>query len=191
MWKGAWIGGIRLAGGFAQPAHTSLANAYERTRALALGATLLPVGLATHEMMHLAVFALLGHQATLETASWHLRLVDLRLFTVHAAPSAPVPLAVQALDNALGPLVAAALLGLVWSLLRDPAARAAVVANLLVQGFFAVIETAYPLLEDGAGVDADFLLVPELSYGATRLILVGVTVLWHRLPGADIIGSKR
>ena len=64
-------------------------------------------------------------------------------------------------------------------------------ANVLVQGFFALIETAYPLLANGAGVDADFLLVPELSYGAALLILVGVTVLWRRGARADIIGNIR
>lgn len=40
-------------------------------------------------------------------------------------------------------------------------------------------------------MNADFLLVPELSYGAAQLILIGVTVLWHRAPGPDIIGRIR
>jgi hypothetical protein len=118
-----------------------------------LGIVLLPMSMATHEMMHLAVFAALGHSATLVTTSWRLRLVDLHLFTVHAAALGPVSLAEQALDNALGPLVAGAVLLLVRWLLRDPVARVAVLANVLVQCFFAVIETGYPLLEMGAHVD--------------------------------------
>jgi hypothetical protein len=137
------------------------------------------MSMATHEMIHLAVFAALGHSAILVTTSWRLRLVDLRLFTVHAAALGPVSLAEQALDNALGPLVAGAVLLLVRWLLRDPVARGAVLANVLVQFFFAAIETGYPLLEKGAHVDADFLLVPELSYGAALAIVFGVTVLAH------------
>lgn len=43
------------------------------------------MGMVAHEMMHLAVFAALGHNATLETASWRLQLFGLHLFTVHAA----------------------------------------------------------------------------------------------------------
>ena len=135
-----------------------------------LGAALLPFGMAAHEVMHLAVFAALGRSAMLETTSWHLWLVDLRLFTVHAASAGPAPLAAQALDNALGPLLAVALLGLVWSLLRDPAARAAVLANVLVMVFFVVIETTYPPLEGGVHLDTDLLLVPELNYGAALAI---------------------
>lgn len=88
-----------------------------------------------------------------------------------------MPLADQALDNALGPLIAGGLLLLARSLVRDPAARAAALANALVQVFFAIIETGYPLLENGAHVDADFLLVPELSYGAALVILIAVTVI--------------
>jgi hypothetical protein len=57
----------------------------------------------------------------------------------------------QAVDNAFGPLVAAGLLSVVWWLLRDLAARPGVLANVLVQCFFALVETAYPLLEDGPG----------------------------------------
>ena len=59
------------------------------------------------------------------------------------------------------------------------------------QPLFALIETAYSLLENGARVDADFLPVPELTYGAALLILICVTVLWHRAAQADIIGNER
>ena len=59
------------------------------------------------------------------------------------------------------------------------------------QPLFALIETAYSLLENGARVDADFLLVPELAYGAALLILLCVTVLWHRAAEADIISNDR
>jgi hypothetical protein len=150
-------------------------------RAPLLGAALLPVGLATHEVMHLAVFAVLGRRAELVTVPWQLRLVDLRAFSLHAAVPGTVPVSLQAVDNALGPLLAAALLTLLRSQVTDAVPRSALLANVCVQLFFAVLETAYPLLEGVVHVDGDVLLAPELTYGSVLAILLAVTFL--SIPG--------
>lgn len=153
-----------------------MARLAPRVRALLLGAALLPVGLATHEVMHLAVFAVLGRRAELVTAPWQLRLIDVRAFSLHAAVAGTVPVGIQALDNALGPLLAAALLALLRSQVSDAVARSALLANICVQVFFAVLETTYPLLEGVVHVDADVLLTPELTYGSVLTILLTVTL---------------
>jgi hypothetical protein len=67
---------------------------------------------------------------------------------------------------------------------RGQAARGALLANSLVLLFFAGIETAYPLLEDVARVNADVLLLPALNYGAALLILAAAS-------GAMTLGGGR
>jgi hypothetical protein len=143
-------------------------------RAFALSLLIFPIGLATHEVMHLAVYSALGYPAYLVVTQWPLGLAGVHIFGLHAAPAtgmALLPLRTFVLNNALGPSLAALLL-LVLGLAVRGAARTALLANVLALLFFAVIEAAYPLLEHFAGVKADVLLLPELNYGVTLLILL-------------------
>lgn len=155
-------------------------------RAFLLAAVLFPVGLATHEMMHLAVFSALGIPASLLVTSWKLGLLGTPIFGLHAAPApgAVVPLWALVLNNGLGPALAALLLlALLLSIdRRSRTARTALLANVLALAFFSAIEVAYPLLEDVAHVDADVLLLPELNYGTVLLILLATAAAATR-PG--------
>ena len=151
------------------------------TRAFALALVLFPVGFATHEVMHLAVYSALGVSAVLQVTHWHFgapALSRLTIFGVHAAPTgtAPVPFRILLANNGLGPLLGAVPLLVLWLTVdrRSCAVRAALLANVAVLLFFCVIELAYPLLEQN-GIDGDVLLVPELNYGAALLILGLVT----------------
>jgi hypothetical protein len=143
-------------------------------RALPLAILLFPVGLATHELMHLAVYSALGIPVSLVVTSWKLGLLGTPIFGLHAAPARPVALDVLVLNNALGPLLAAIPLLVLWASMdrRSRVARTAVLANVLALLFFSGIETAYPLIEDVGHVDADVLLLPELNYGAVLVILL-------------------
>jgi hypothetical protein len=146
-------------------------------RAFLLAVVLFPVGLATHEVMHLAVYSALGVPAVLVVTSWKLGALALPIWGLHAAPAgtgATVPFRTLLVNNALGPTLAALpLLALALSIdRRSQAARAALLANALALLFFATVELAYPLLEEVARVDADVLLLPELNYGAVLLILL-------------------
>jgi hypothetical protein len=147
-------------------------------RAFGLSVLLFPVGLATHEVMHLAVYSALGVRVALVVTSWRLGSLGAPIFGLHAAPAGPVPLWVLVVNNGVGPALAALLLLALLLAVdrRSRAARAALLANVLVLVFFAGIEVAYPLLEEVAHVDADVLLLPELNYGVVLLILV-TTVL--------------
>jgi hypothetical protein len=145
-------------------------------RALGLSVLLFPVGLATHEVMHLVVYSAFGVRAALLVTSWRLGSLGVPIFGLHAAPAdaGAVPLHVLVVNNGLGPLIAALLLlALLLSVSpRSRAARAALLANVLVLVFFSAIETVYPLLEDVWHVSADVLLLPELNYGTVLVILV-------------------
>jgi hypothetical protein len=155
--------------------------------AFGLSALLFPVGLATHEVMHLVFYSAFGVRAALLVTSWRLGSLGVPIFGLHAAPVGPggVPLPVLVANNGLGPAVAALLLlSLLLSMeRRSRVARAALLANVLVLAFFSCIELAYPLLEDVGHVNADVLLLPELNYGAVLLILLTTTFIATRPPG--------
>ncbi len=166
------------------PGRSGVAALVRWPGALVLSVLLFPVGLATHEVMHLAVYSALGVPAALLVTRWKLGLLGVWVFGLHAAPAggAAVPLWVLVSNNGLGPLLAALLLlVLFWSVDgRSRSARAALLANVLVLVFFSAIELAYPLLEDVAHVNADVLLLPELNYGVALLILVVTTAAMTR-----------
>jgi len=153
-------------------------------RALGLAVLLFPVGLATHEVMHLAVYSAFGVRAALLVTSWRLGSLGVPIFGLHAAPVAPdvVPPPVLVANNGLGPVLAALLLMVLLASIdrRSRVARAALLANVLALVFFSCIEMAYPLLEEVGHVNADVLLLPELNYGAVLLILVVTTFLATR-----------
>jgi len=155
-------------------------------RAFGLALLLFPVGLATHEVMHLVVYSAVGVRAALLVTSWRLGSLGVPIFGLHSAPLSPdaVSLPVLVLNNGVGPLLAAALLLALLASIerRSRAARAALLANVLALVFFACIEMAYPLLEEVGHVNADVLLLPELNYGAVLLIMLVTTFLatWRR-----------
>jgi len=153
---------------------------------LGLALLLFPVGLATHEVMHLVVYSALGVPAVLVVTDWRLGSLGLPVFGLHAAPvgvpSAPFDVLVA--NNGLGPSLAALLLFVLWLSVgpRSRVARGALLGNVLALVFFAGLELAYPLIERFANVQADVLLLPELNYGGVLVILVLVSAAasWPR-----------
>lgn len=150
-------------------------------RAFGLSALLFPVGLATHEVMHLVVYSAFGVRAALLVTSWKLGSLGVPIFGLHSAPVGPstVPLDVLVVNNGLGPLLAALLLLVLLVSVdrRSRVVRAALLANVLALVFFSCIEVAYPLLEEVGHIDADVLLLPELNYGSVLAILLVTTFL--------------
>lgn len=154
-------------------------------RAFGLSVLLFPVGLATHEVMHLAVFSAMGVPVSLLVTSWHLGTSGTPIFGLHAAPTGPLSLSGLVTNNGLGPALAALLLFVLWLAVdrtRSRAASTALLANIFALVFFSLIEMAYPLLEGVAHVDADVLLLPELNYGLVLLIMA-ITALVATAPG--------
>lgn len=146
-------------------------------RALLLALVVFPLGFATHEVMHLAVYTAFGVRAVLVVTQWHMGFVDWTIPGVHAAPAdatIAVPFRELLVNNFLGPEIAAVLLAVVWASVRGrPAARAALLGNILVLLFFAAIEVAYPLIDRYVSQgSADVLLLPELNYGVALAILL-------------------
>ncbi|HYW25148.1 MAG TPA: hypothetical protein VE953_13360 [Terriglobales bacterium] len=153
-------------------------------RAFGLAVLLFPVGLATHEMMHLVVYSAFGVRAALLVTNWRLGSLGVPIFGLHAAPLDPggVPLNVLVVNNGLGPLLAAGLLLVLLLAIdrRSRVARAALLANVLALVFFSLNEMADPLLDSVAHVNADVLVLPEFNYGAVLLIFLVTTFVATR-----------
>lgn len=144
-------------------------------RAFLLAAVVFPLGLATHEVMHVAIYSALGSGASLLVTPWRAPVLGVTIFGLHAAHQGAVPFIERVANNILGPTAAALLLVILWTAVRGRAARAALLANVLVLLFFALLEGTYPLAER-AGLNVDFLLLPELNYGGALAIVLVVIV---------------
>src|SRR4029077_16929677 len=66
---------------------------------------------------------------------------------------------------------------------REPVALAALIANVVILAFYAVVETADLLLEEGQHVAVSWLTWPEFNYGVPALVIL-ITVLTVRLLSA-------
>ena len=134
----------------------------------------------THEVMHLIVIYAVGGSGSLVVRPWRLGLVDFTIYAIHAQPAEPLELFRQALVNFLGPALAAIPLVALLASVREPVARAALAANVVILAFYAVIETADLVLEAQFDFDPAVLTTPEFNYGVPALIIV-VTVIASRL----------
>jgi hypothetical protein len=149
-------------------------------RAFLLTVVIFPVAEATHEVGHLAAYSFFGYPASLQVTPWQSVLFGVKVFGVHAAPGVPPTVPVHVAVDFLGPAAAAALLSVLWLAVPRGAARTALLANLLVLVYFAIVETAFAVGENVAHVDMDALTVPELNYGVCLAIAIGTVALATR-----------
>ena len=132
--------------------------------------------------MHLVALYAIGGTGSLIVRPWTFSFLPLTVDSLHAQPAAPLPFASHLLFDFAGPVLAILLLGILTLAVRDRLARAALVANLAILAFYAVIEPLDVLL-DAAGHDAPLLTWAEFSYGVPLLILLATSLLvWRRAP---------
>jgi hypothetical protein len=139
---------------------------------LLLSLLLFIVAFATHEVMHLLVLYAVGGTGALIVRPWHMGLFDATTYALHVQPDQPIGLARQLLVNFLGPALAAVPLALLLLYVRERAVRIALVANVAILVFYAVIEAGDLWLESAFNIDAPILTAPEFNYGVPALILV-------------------
>lgn len=129
------------------------------------------IALATHEVMHLVALYAMGGSGSLIVHGWRFAFLPITVNAFHAQPAAPLGLGSHLLFDFAGPALAALLLAPLAAAVREPAARAALLANLAILAFYAVIEPL-DVLFDAAGVGAPFLLWAEFNYGVPLLVLL-------------------
>jgi hypothetical protein len=141
-------------------------------RVLLLSLLIFVLAFATHEVMHLLVLYAVGGQGTIVLRPWRLSLFDASIFALHVQPDHPVGTVRQAVVNFLGPTLAAMPLVVVLAYIREQAVRIALIANIAILCFFAVIETVDYLAESVFYVDYPVLTTPEFNYGVPLLIFI-------------------
>jgi hypothetical protein len=139
-----------------------------------------PLALATHEVMHLVIYVAAGQDAVMVVRPWKAPLLGANIFGIHVAAQGPVAFQLRLANDFLGPSLAALLLMVLWLAARGRTLRAALLANIVVQLFYALVESADALFDRADVPPTDFLLWPEFNYGAALLIvLLVVAATWR------------
>ena len=149
-------------------------------RVLVLSVLLFAGAFGTHEVMHLLVIYAVGGQGSIIVRPWQLGLVNLTIYGLHAQPAQPLDVTRQMIVNLLGPILAAVPLAALLVYVREPVVVPALIANIVILVFYAVIEAGDLLLESVQHVDVAFLTWPEFNYGVPALVII-VTALVVRL----------
>jgi len=145
-------------------------------RTLMLGMALFPLCLLAHELGHLAVLRGLGGSGELLLRPWRFEFLPTSLPSLHVSGGRGLDPVRRVLFDALGPLAAALPLLIASRLTRDGPLRAALVANIGILCFFALIETLDYLLDSRLGRDLPVLGWEEFNYGLPLLAVFGAAL---------------
>lgn len=146
---------------------------------------------ALHELSHLLAIYAVGGSGRLAVRPWRFALLPIAIAALHAQPAEELDPARQAVVNFAGPALAAVPLAAVGLRARSRGLRAALAGNLVVLGFYAVIEVADVGFDAAGAVEPAALLTPELNYGVPLVVLV-VASWWGartRRPGPAAIAT--
>jgi hypothetical protein len=141
-------------------------------RVLVASILLFVAGFGAHEVMHLLVIYAVGSQGEIIARPWHLYFLDFSIWSVHAQPTEQLDVVRQSLVNFLGPFLAAIPFAVLLLWVREPIALAALIANVLILVFYAVIELLYVLGESVWHTDMPLLVTPEFNYGVPLAIIL-------------------
>src|SRR2546430_9574025 len=137
-------------------------------------------------MLPLLIYAV-GAQGSIIARRWHLGFVDFSIWSLHAQPAQPLDVVRQSIVNFFGPFLAAAPFAALLWYVREPIALAALIANVVILVFYAIIELGDLLLEQVWHTDVSLLTTPEFNYGVPLLVilLTGLT-----LPAVSVIRER-
>ena len=145
-------------------------------------------GFGAHEFLHLLVIYAVGSSGSIIVRPWQMGYLPFSIYGLHAQPSEDLDVVRQAIVNFFGPALAAVPFGVLLYYVREPIPLAALIANVVILAFYAVIELGDLLLEKVWNTDVGVLTTPELNYGVP-LLVIAVTVLIVSLLSA-VRGSR-
>jgi hypothetical protein len=145
-------------------------------KAFLCGVLIFPIALLLHESMHLLALAPLGGHGGLIVRPWHLALANLTIPGLHVTGGDELGLGRLLLFDFAGPALAAVPLALIAWLARRGPWRTALLANLVVLAFFAVLEPAFEVVEANR-IPPGPLSSPEFNYGVPLLLIVLAAIL--------------
>src|SRR3989441_10894779 len=124
------------------------------------------------EGMFLPLLSAVGAQGSIIARPWHLGSLDVWICSLHAQPTQPLDLVPQSIVNFFGPFLAAVPFAALLWYVRQPIALAALIANVVILVFYAIIELGDLLLEQVWNTDVSLLTTPEFNYGVPLLVIV-------------------
>lgn len=145
-------------------------------RLLVLSLLLFVAGFGVHEVMHLLVIYAVGSSGSIIVRPWQMGYLPLTIYGLHAQPAQQLDVVRQSIVNFLGPALAAVPFSVLLFYVREPIPLAALIANVVILVFYAIIELGDLLLEKVWNTDISLLTTPEFNYGVPLLIIV-MTVL--------------
>jgi hypothetical protein len=146
-------------------------------RVLILSILLFVVGFGAHEVMHLLLIYAVGSPGGVIIARpWQMGYLPFSIWSLHAEPAVQLDLVRQSIVNFFGPFLAAIPFAALLLYVREPVPLAALIANVIILVFYAVIELGDLLLEQVWNTDFSLLTTPEFNYGVPLLVVV-LTVL--------------
>ena len=146
-------------------------------RVLILSVLLFVAGFGAHEVLHLLVIYAVGSSGAIIVRPWHMGYLPFSIYGVHAQPSEELDVVRQAIVNFFGPALAAVPFGALLYYVREPIPLAALIANVVILAFYAVIELGDLLLERVWNTDVGMLTTPELNYGVPLLVIAVIVLI--------------
>src|SRR5690242_1832908 len=125
--------------------------------------------------MHLLVIYAVGSSGSIIVRPWHMGYLPFTIYALHAQPGDQLDLVRQSIVNFFGPFLAAVPLAALLLYVREPIPLAALIANVIILIFYAVVELGDLLLEKVWNTDVSLLTTPEFNYGVP-LLIVALTV---------------
>ena len=157
-------------------------------RVLILSLLVFVVGFGAHEVMHLLLIYAVGSNGIIVARPWQMGYLPFSIWSLHAAPAEQLDVVRQSIVNFFGPFLAAVPLAAMLLYVREPIPLAALLANVVILVFYAVIELGDLLLEKVWNTDLPVLTTPEFNYGVPLLVIL-LTVL---IVGAlNVLGGSR
>ena len=141
-------------------------------RVLILSLLIFVAAFGAHEFMHLLLIYAVGAQGEIVARPWQLGLVNFSVWSLHAQPSTQLDVVRQSIVNFFGPFLAAVPFAALLLYVREPVARAALIANVVILVFYAVIELGDLLLEQVWNTDVRLLTTPEFNYGVPLAVIL-------------------
>lgn len=145
-------------------------------RLLVLSLLLFVAGLGAHEVMHLLLIYAVGSSGSIVVRPWQMGYLPLTIYGLHAQPAQQLDVVRQSIVNFFGPALALIPFAALLFYVREPIPLAALIANVVILAFYAIIELGDLLLEKVWNTDLPLLTTPEFNYGVPLLIIV-LTVL--------------
>jgi len=150
-------------------------------RVLILSILLFIVGFGAHEVLHLLVIYAVGSDGSIIVRPWRMGYLPVTIYALHAQPAQQLDVVRQSIVNFFGPAIAAVPFMALLLYVREPIPVAALIANVVILLFYAVIELGDLLLEKVWDADVSLLTTPEFNYGVPLLVIaltvVGVSLL--------------